>query len=210
MMRRFACVALGLLVLAAIVGTAAPAIAQQNPIEGLPPIPMNNPDSTELVNRMNVTGDVTKGLYYDGKRITFHGEAIGEHMIRGAYAWIHLNDDAYMERNVEEGASLGGYNSGMAVWVPTDLITPIDSYGDYKTEGSIVEVEGVFHGACSEHGGDMDIHATSLKVLRAGHPAIDYIRPWKIYVAIGLILIAAAFYWLDRRRRARVLEGRVR
>jgi hypothetical protein len=49
---------------------------------------------------------------FDGTEITFVGEAVGESMRRGDMAWLHLNDDAYMERNVEEGASLGGVQLG--------------------------------------------------------------------------------------------------
>jgi hypothetical protein len=184
------------LVLGAVIvaATAAPAFAQ----EVFPP---NKPDSAELVNHMNVPGDVTKGLFWNGKTITFHGEAIGEAMIRGDYAWIHLNDDAYMLENVEEGAKLQGYNSGMAVWVPAPLTGQIDTYGDYQHEGSIVEIEGVFNGACKEHGGDTDIHATSLKMLRAGHVVVDPVRPWKAGLAVALAAIAGLLFWLQRKYR---------
>ena len=173
---------------------AAPAFAQDV-------FPPNKPDSTELINHMNVPGDVSKGLFWNGKSVTFHGEAIGEVMVRGEYAWIHLNDDAYMVRNVEEGAKLGGYNSGMAVWVPASLTKGIDTYGDYQHEGSIVEVAGVFNGACKEHGGDMDIHATSLKVLRAGHAVTDPVPAWKAALALVLAALAALLFALERRYR---------
>lgn len=165
------------------------------------PFPPNKPDSTELINKMNVPGDVTKGLFWNGKTITFHGEAIGEVMVRGEGAWIHLNDDAYMVKNVEEGAKLGGYNSGMAVWVPSALTKAIDTYGDYQHEGSIVEIEGVFNGACKEHGGDMDIHATTLKVLRAGHVVADPTPPWKATLAVALAGLAGLLFWLERKYR---------
>ncbi len=174
----------------------------------VPTMPANEPSSGELVSQMRVTGDVTKGLYWDGRIITFHGEAVGERMVRGGSAWIHLNDDAYMERNVEEGAALGGYNSGMPVWIEAAKTDPIDTYGDYKHEGSIVEVTGEFRAACKDHGGDMDIHASSLEVLRPGHPALDPIRPWKVWLAIGLVLAAVALHLLDLRRRSYVAEGK--
>ena len=170
--------------------------------------PPNNPSSTELVNRMNVPGDITKGLFWNGKTVTFHGEAIGEVMIRGDYAWVHLNDDAYMEKNVEEGAKLAGYNSGMAVWVPAALTKTVDTYGDYKHEGSIVEITGTFNAACKEHGGDMDIHATSLKVLRVGHVVDDPVPAWKAALAAGLMLLAGGLYWLERRTRNRINPNR--
>ena len=163
--------------------------------------PPNKPDSAELVDRQNVPGDVTEGLFWNGKTITFHGEAIGEVMVRGDYAWIHLNDDSYMVRNVEEGAKLGGYNSGMAVWIPASLTGQIDTYGDYQHEGSIVEVDGVFNGACKEHGGDTDIHARSLRLLRAGHAVVDPVPGWKAALALALLATAALLFWLERGSR---------
>lgn len=187
---------------------ALPAYASGPGTDGT--FPPNKPDSTELINHMKVDGDVSKGLFWNGKTITFHGEAIGEVMVRGRYAWIHLNDDAYMERNVEEGAKLGGYNSGMAVWVSADLTKPIDTYGDYQHEGSIVEIEGTFNGACGEHGGDMDIHATSLKVLRAGHRVTDPIPGWKALLALALAAVALLLFWLERRARSAMASGRRR
>ncbi len=179
---------------AMLAALAAPAFA-------LATYPPNKPDSTELINHQNVLGDVTKGLFWNGKAITFHGEAIGEVMVRGDYAWIHLNDDAYMVENIEEGAKLGGYNSGMAVWVPSALTKQIDTYGDYQHEGSIVSIAGVFNGACKQHGGDMDIHATSLRVLAAGHVVVDPVRPWKVVLAVVLASIAGLLFWFERKYR---------
>ncbi len=172
------------------------------------PIPKNDPSSAQLVERQNVPGDPAKGLYYNGKTVTFAGEAIGEVMVRGDYAWIHLNDDAYMDVNVEEGAKLGGYNSGMAVWIPSSLTVPIDTYGDYKHEGSIVQVSGTFNAACKEHGGDMDIHATTLSVIRAGHVVADPIAPWKASLAAALVALAAVLFWIERRTRNRITPHR--
>ena len=175
----------GVIVAALVVLSAAPALAADS-------LPKNDPSSTALVARPS---------FYNGKKVTFSGEAIGEVMVRGDHAWIHLNDDAYMERNVEEGAKLGGYNSGMAVWVPAGLTRQIDTYGDYSHEGSIVQVEGVFNKACKEHGGDMDIHADVVRVVRAGHDAKDPIHPLKAALAAVLAAAAAGLFWLERRTR---------
>lgn len=171
---------------------AAPAFAADT-------IPVNDPSSGTLVNKPKL---------YNGKRVTFTGEAIGEVMARGDYAWVHLNDDAYMERNVEEGAPLKGYNSGMAIWVPADLTKQIDTYGDYKHEGSIVQVEGTFNAACKEHGGDMDIHADKLRVVRAGHAALDPIHPWKAGLAVLLVAAAGGLWSLERATRTWVRPHR--
>jgi hypothetical protein len=193
-------VVLAMLVVSTFV--AVPAFAAEAPI------PENDPTSAQLVDTMNVPGDIAKGLFYNGKTITFTGEAIGEVMVRGDHAWIHLNDDAYMDTNVEEGAALGGYNSGMAIWVPSALTKQIDTYGDYKHEGSIVQIVGTFNGACKEHGGDTDIHATTLTMIRPGHVVDDSTPPWKAALAAGLAALAAGLYWLERRTRNRITPHR--
>jgi opacity protein-like surface antigen len=162
-------------------------------------IPKNDPTSTQLVE---------KPKQFNGTTVTFTGEAIGEVMVRGDYAWVHLNDDPYEERNVEEGAKLGGYNSGMAVWVPSALTKQIDTYGDYKHEGSIVQITGTFNAACKEHGGDMDIHATTLSVIRAGHVVVDPVPGWKALLAAALVIAAGLLFWLERKTRNRITPHR--
>lgn len=181
--------AVGFVVLTA----AGPALAAE------PDIPANNPSSAQLVEHPKA---------YDGLTVTFTGEAIGEVMARGAYAWLHLNDDAYEFKNIEEGAELGGYNSGMPVFVSTELAGQIDTYGDYKHEGSIVQVVGVYNAACKDHGGDTDIHATSLSVLRPGHAVVDVVQPWKVWLALVLVALAAGLWMVERSTRNRVRPHR--
>jgi hypothetical protein len=135
---------------------------------------------------------------WDGKTVSFTGEAIGDAMHRGSMAWIHLNDDAYMWRNIEEGATLGGYNSGHAVWLAADLADEIRFFGDFKHEGDVVEVTGVFSAACPEHGGDMDIHATALRIVRPGHAVQQVVSPSRL-IAAGLMLLVTAVAFAAQR-----------
>lgn len=143
-------------------------------------------------------GLVEEPKTYDGVDVDFTGEVIGEAMVRGNDAWLHINDDPYYMKNVEEGAQLGGYNSGMAVWLPADLARGITYFGDYKHEGDVVTVVGTFNAACAQHGGDMDIHARRLAVVRTGHVVVDVVPPQKIVLAVVLGLIALALYLLNR------------
>jgi len=136
---------------------------------------------------------------FDGTTLTFEGEAIGEAMVRGNNAWIHVNDDAYYLENVEEGAALGGYNSGMAIWLPAEEAAKITLFGDYKHEGDVVKVEGVFNAAGAEHGGDLDIHATSLSVVSEGRSAADPVKLPKVLWAFGLALLAWGLWFTNRR-----------
>lgn len=177
------------IVLAAGLLSPAAAFAQGEPSP-------NNPSSGDLVERPRK---------WDGKTVTFRGEAITGAMVRGDMAWLHLNDDAYYLKNVEEGATLGGYNSGMPVWVAADLARQIQTFGDYKHEGEVVEVRGVFNAACPQHGGDMDIHATTLRRVIAGRDAADPVKSWKVVVALVLAVLAALL-WLGNRQWTRGVE----
>lgn len=150
-------------------------------------------------NTISSTDLVEQPKQHDGTVVEFTGEAIGESMVRGDYAWLHLNDDAYYLKNVEEGAELGGFNTGMPVWLPATKARAITYFGDYKHEGDVVAVTGVFHAACAEHGGDMDIHATALIVVTVGHPAADPVTPGKVAWAVALALLALLLYLAERR-----------
>lgn len=156
----------------------------------------DNPEGSP--NAPTSGGLVDSPKEWDGRTVSFIGEAVGEAMSRGEMSWIHLNDDAYYIKNVEEGAHLGGYNSGMAVWIDTTLAEKVRVFGDYKHEGDVVKVTGVFNAACGEHGGDMDIHATSLEPVTDGREANDPVKPEKLVWAIGLALFAGVLYLADR------------
>lgn len=141
---------------------------------------------------------------WNGRMVTFKGEAVGECMVRGQMAWIHLNDDAYMDKNIEEGARLGGYNSGHAIWLSSQWARQITFFGDFMHEGDIVKVTGVFNSACREHGGDMDIHASSMEVVRTGHPVDHLFNTRRALLAIALLIPAGVLYGIRRlveRRR---------
>lgn len=150
---------------------------------------------------------------FDGQMIDFTGEAVGERMIRNrgskdAGVWIHLNDDAYMYRAIDAGASLSGYNSGMPVWVtPVELTDAIQKFGGYNQNGDVVKISGVFHAACAQHGGDMDIHATSLQIVNSGLPITHPIPLWKIYVACAMAVLGLLMWALNKRKFIREQLG---
>jgi hypothetical protein len=137
--------------------------------------------------------------------VSFKGEAIAERMIRGGMAWIHVNDDCYMEKSIEAGAACEGYNSGQAIWLPADLARRIQSFGDYQKQGDIVKVTGTFNATCAEHGGDMDIHAIELAVDSMGYPVKHQVKANRVMLAAILLLASTFLFWLQRRVRNRRL-----
>ena len=190
-----------LVVLAALACAAllpAAAIAEN---AGTPaPVSPNSPSSTDLVEHPKL---------WDGKTVTFRGEAIGERMVRGTYAWLHLNDDGYYLKNVEEGSGLHGFNSGMPVWVSAELADRIKVFGDHKHEGEVVEVRGAFNAACAQHGGDMDVHAVTLSRVLPGRHAIDQVRLWKVVVALLLAVVALLLWQAERSTTTSLARGAV-
>ena len=139
---------------------------------------------------------------WDNRSISFAGEAVGEAMIRGDHAWLHVNDDAYQARNLDDGRPRAGYNSGQAIWAPAELARRVRLFGDYRNEGDAVRVSGEFHAACREHGGDMDIHATGLEIVREGHSVAQKLNIGRLWIGLALLAIAGAL-WLMRFRGAR-------
>jgi hypothetical protein len=147
---------------------------------------------------------VEKANSWDGRTVSFTGEAIGEAMRRGHMCWVHLNDDAYMWKNIEEGTKLGGYNSGQAIWVRDDLAAKIRFFGDYLNEGDIVSINGIFHAACREHGGDMDIHAVRLEIVRLGHPVAHHVNRRRLLQGVFMLFLVGLLFWvrtIARRKR---------
>lgn len=113
---------------------------------------------------------------YNGKNIRFIGEVIGEPLGRGDYKWINILD--------EEGNAIG-------VWLKVELIKEIKYYGKYKVKGDIVEVEGIYHSICNEHGGDTDIHANSINLIKKGYLIKEQVLYQKFYIILleGITLL---------------------
>jgi len=116
---------------------------------------------------------INNAKQYDGKEITYSGEVIGDVMVRGKFAWINVSDA----------------KNAIGIWLPQDLTKGIYNTGSYKTKGDMVEVKGKFNRACIEHGGDLDIHASSLQIVQKGEKVEEIISPRKIKVAIAFLII---------------------
>ncbi len=140
---------------------------------------------------------------YDGMEVVLRGEVVGDVMRRGDYAWITVNDDHYSREARREAGLLRGGNSGIGVWIPVEEAEKIQVLGRYSSKGDLVEVRGVFNSDCREHGGDFDLHATSLRVIDPGRELgsdIDYGKSLGALAALLFLLGTGAPYL---RRRAR-------
>jgi hypothetical protein len=126
---------------------------------------------------------VEKAKALDGTMVVFEGEAIGEPMRRGDHAWINASDGNY----------------GIGIWLPASEIAKVGRFGSYAGKGDRIRVEGVFHRACPEHGGDLDIHADSLEVVERGSAAER--RPGDSEIAWAAALLASGLVLLALWRR---------
>jgi hypothetical protein len=144
---------------------------------------------------------------WEGHTVRFVGEAIGEAMRRGDHAWIHLNDDAYGLAGPGDEVTRAGANSGIGVWVTAEQAGAIARFGDYRRHGDLVEVTGVFHAACPQHGGDLDIHAASLRIVRPGYPTTHPLQARRM-IAAGILAVMTLGLLLASLLVDRQLPGR--
>ena len=123
---------------------------------------------------------------YDNKSVVYEGEALGDILYRGDHAWLAVFD---------------GSNT-IGVYVTAEQAKQISMVGGYGKHGDTIRVEGVFHRACIEHGGDLDIHAETLTVLSVGTSVEMPVSRLMTILAIALPLPAAGLLFLVWKRRA--------
>lgn len=190
-------------------------------IEDLPPLGLDDvPVCTRaLLEEITITelrGDFQPGdrlssdqVYacpaaWDGKEVTFVGEAIGEVLPRRGGAWVQVNDDAYA---LETGPLLGhreraGFNSGLSVWLPDGLHERIDGVGRHAQRGTVVQLEGTILRADPDDGGGTTLRADSLEVLA---PSVQLDEPFHTLQAVvaGVLALGAIGALLVARRARR-------
>ncbi|MBU3146159.1 hypothetical protein [Clostridium sp. CF012] len=116
---------------------------------------------------------IENGKKIDNTKITLNGEAIGESMNRGKYSWVNISDGS----------------NAMGIWIKNEQVKSIKNFGKYGYKGDTLRINGTFNRACLEHGGDMDIHASSVEIIEVGGKVIIPISNNKKIIAIILALI---------------------
>jgi hypothetical protein len=142
---------------------------------------------------------------FDGLRVTYVGEVIGEVLQRRGGAWVQVNDDQYALR---DGPLVGhrkreGFNSGLAVWLPDGLHERIEAPGRPARRGDIILVRGVLLRADPDDGGGTTVRADHMEVLE---PPMDVEVPLHTVqagVAGVLAMVAVGMLAWSRRVRQR-------
>lgn len=110
-----------------------------------------------------------------GVTVTVEGEAVGEALAApGGRRWVNLFGD---------GTALG-------VVVSVRDAESIPAFGEYRQRGATVRVTGSMRHGCDEHGGDLDLHATSVAVLDAGEQLPHAVHPTKMWLALAALAVA--------------------
>ena len=128
--------------------------------------------SNELINNAK---------QYDGKIVTYEGEAIGDIMNRANFAWVNINDG----------------NNAIGIWISGPLAKSINYTGSYKSKGDRIEITGVFHRACPEHGGDLDIHAQAIRKTGTGRIIPEELNIGKRHFAVILLGVLGIIWILS-------------
>ena len=120
---------------------------------------------------------------YDGHVINFRGEAIGNILYRGSYAWVNVSD---------------ADNSAIGIWMSADDARKISFLGHYGMRGDTLFVTGTFNRACPDHGGDPDIHADTVTIINSGSKTDISLPSYLPYLTVisavcAVILCAFAF-----------------
>ena len=122
-----------------------------------------------LQNNIVSINDLVKESHsYHNQEVVIEAEVILEVLERDDYAWLNVND---------------GTNA-IGIYLSIEMTKDLNVFGDYNHKGDIVLVKGVFSRNCDEHGGEIDIHATSLTIVKEGYKTEHDVSEWKFIVAI--------------------------
>lgn len=116
----------------------------------------------------------------DGTTITFSGEVIGQP--------IHDKKGVFVNVMDHEFNALGVYLN------PSDL-SQLKHFGRYSSRGDYIQVTGVFHKICLQHGGDTDLHATTVTIKKPGEAIPEKpITPVKWVISLLLPFLVLFLY----------------
>lgn len=128
--------------------------------------------------------------------VRFSGEAVGDVLAADeGHKWINV---------------LGASGASIGVYMSDEQAALVANLGNYHTSGSTLEVEGTYSISCGQHQGELDVHATSVRVLDMGGRITHAVDPQRLLLALGLCAVGFAllstFIVLRRRSLIRAQE----
>jgi len=154
----------------------------------------NSDDRVIVDTSIGVLTSANRALH--GLTVRFSGEVVGDVLAADSgYKWVNVSGTS--------GASIGVYLTDEDAALVTNL-------GDYHTSGTTIEVEGTYSISCEQHQGELDIHATSVRVLDIGGKITHAVNPQRLYIALALCVVGFAllstFIYFRRRSEIRALQ----
>ncbi len=123
----------------------------------------------------------------DGKKITFHGELIGQPIFDQHGVFVNVMDNEF---------------NALGIYLDKNMLVKFTHYGRHGQKGDYVQTTGIFHKVCAVHGGDTDLHATEITVLKAGKSNPEPIIPtFKVVFCFILLVLAIVLYLSAKQRR---------
>lgn len=143
------------------------------------------PVAMASASEVTSTDLIENGLSLDGQTVVYSGEAIGEILRRGDHAWVNVSD---------------GVNA-IGIWIDLDMFASITAVGRYGQTGDTLRITGVFHRACQEHGGDLDLHAEQLTVVKTGSGKQHPVSGWMVAASAIFVILDVALLIVYVKRR---------
>lgn len=161
-----------------------------------PPSPIGRVSSTEVIECPDT---------FDGHRVVFVGEVIGDVLERDDGAWVLMNDDAYaLEVGPIPGAGeLRGTNSGLSVWLQPEMAQLIEHPGGPRWRGDVLRVSGVVNRVDPADGGGLTVRAITADRIAPPIPLDPPINVPQAIAAGVAVLFALALTAVERLRARR-------
>lgn len=152
------------------------------------------PDSSFLYNT-DIADLAGAESFHDTQTVQVTGEVVGDHIndeLDPDLCWITLQSTKADDYSL------------VSVLMTNEQAKLIENYGNYNTDGTILQVRGTFYLSCPEHQGLSDIHAKEVTVAKQGsprkHPVNDAVL-WTSCLAVGLGVLSLFTYSFLRERR---------
>lgn len=140
---------------------------------------------------------------FDGVRVGYRGEVVGEVLVRGDEAWVQLNDDVYAGDigPLPAHRDFRGGNAGIGVRIDAETAHAITHVGGPNTRGDIIELTGLFRRVDEVTSEVTVIEAATADIVVRGVPFDRPLRPDRAVVAAVLFVLLGVLWRVDVRRR---------
>lgn len=163
-------------------------------------------DAPRVTAGRRVTSEVIVGCpaLFDGRRVSYIGEPVGDLLARDGGAWVLVNDDDYALTigPLPSHRRNRGTNTGLSVWLPDPLAEQLTGLGRPGVWGDVVEIEGKIVRTDPADGGGLTLRAEALTVLQPSSPVNEPFNRPQLALAAAAVL-AATFAFTVRRRATR-------